>query len=132
MKDVASKVVKALTVGSSLKCNDNTKAKEIEIIGVLGYKGVRSRYPKAGVGDIVICAVKKGDPSVKGTIVRAVIVRQKKEFRRANGLRLSFEDNAAVLINEDGLPVGTEIKGIIAREVVERFPKVGAIAPGVI
>ena len=59
-------------------------------------------------------------------------MRQKKEIRRANGSRVSFEDNACVLVNDDKLPIGTEIKGVIAKEVAERYPKVAAIAPGVV
>ncbi len=132
MKGVAAKVTKGLTLGSTLKCSDNTKAKELQLIGVIGYKGVRGRYPAAGVGDLAICSVKKGGPTVKGTVVKAVIIRQKKEYRRANGWRISFEDNAAVLVNDEGLPLGTEIKGVIAKEVVERFPKLAAISSGVV
>ncbi|RME79525.1 MAG: 50S ribosomal protein L14 [Methanobacteriota archaeon] len=132
MKAIASSITKTMTLGTKMKCNDNTKAKELKIIGVVGYKGVRGRNPKAGIGDLVICSVIKGDPSIKGTVVKAVIIRQKKEFKRANGWRVAFEDNAAVLVNDEGIPQGTEIKGVVAREVVERFPKVGAVAPGVV
>jgi large subunit ribosomal protein L14 len=132
MKAVNAKITKTLVTGSYLKCDDNSKAKELKIIGVVGYKGVRGRYPKAGVGDLVICSVTKGDISVKGNIVKAVIIRQKKEYRRKNGLRICFEDNAAVVVNEDGVPVGTEIKGVVAREAVERFPKIAALAVGVV
>ncbi len=132
MKGISSKVVKGLPAGAVLKCADNTKAKELMIIGVVGYKGVRGRYPAAGVGDMVICSVKKGGPTVKGTVVKAVIIRQRKEYKRANGWRVSFEDNAAVLVNDEGLPLGTEVKGVVAKEVVERYPKVGTIAAGVV
>lgn len=131
MKGLPAKITKTLTTGSTLVCNDNSGAKELMIIGVLGWKGRRGRNPKAGVGDIVVCSVKKGDPKMVGTVVKAVIIRQKKEIRRPNGMRVSFEDNAAVLVTEDGLPTATEIKGVVAREVGERFPKVIAIAPGV-
>jgi large subunit ribosomal protein L14 len=65
-------------------------------------------------------------------VERAVIIRQKKAIRRVNGMRYSFEDNACVLIDETGVPKGTEIKGVVAREVAERFPKVSAIAWGVV
>lgn len=132
MKALRAKITKALGVGSYLKCDDNSGAKELMIIGVAKYKGVRSRVPRAGVGDVVICSVKKGEPKVVGTIVKAVIVRQKKEYRRFSGVRVAFEDNAAVIINEDGIPLGTEIKGIVAREAVERFPKIAAISQGVV
>lgn len=131
MKGIPAKVVKTLTTGSYLNCDDNSGAKVLNIIGVVGYKGRRGRYPKAGVGDMVICSVKKGNPKMKGTVVKAVIIRQRKEYRRPNGVRISFEDNAAAVVNDEGIPVGTEIKGVIAREVAEKFPKVSAIASGV-
>lgn len=132
MRGLGSNVPKALILGSRLTCHDNSGAKIVEIIGVEGYKGVRARNPAAGVGSLIIAAVKKGKPEMVKKKVKAVIIRQKKEFRRPNGLRISFEDNACVLVNDDGLPVGTEIKGVVAKEVAERYPKVTAIAPGVI
>ncbi len=128
MKGISAKISKALQVGSYLKCADNSGAKLLQIIAVKGYKGVKRRHPRAGVGDIVYCSVKKGDPKVRKQVVMAVIVRQKKEYRRANGMRVKFEDNAAVLINEKREPRGSEIKGPIAKEVVERFPSIGKIA----
>ncbi len=131
MKPITTKVTKTLTLGSYLNCNDNSGGKVLKIIGVAGYKGRRGRNPRAGVGDIVICSVVKGSPKVKGTVVKAVIIRQKKEYRRPNGMRISFEDNAAAIVNEEGIPVGTEIKGVVAREVAERFTKVAAVAAGV-
>lgn len=132
MKAITAKISKTLTLGSTLVCNDNSGGRILKIIGVLGYKGVRKRSPKAGVGDVVICSVVSGNPKVKGTIVRAVIIRQKKEYSRPSGMKVSFEDNAAAVINEEGLPVGTEIKGAVAREVAERYSKVAAIAPTVL
>jgi large subunit ribosomal protein L14 len=132
MRGLGSNVPKALTLGSRLTCHDNSGAKIVEIIGVEGYKGVRNRNPTAGIGSLIIAAVKKGKPEMVKKKVKAVIIRQKKEFRRPNGLRVSFEDNACVLVNDDGLPIGTEIKGVVAKEVAERYPKVTAIAPGVI
>jgi large subunit ribosomal protein L14 len=132
MKGLGSKISKGLHVGSTLVCADNSGAKVVQIIGVKGTKAHYTLYPKAGIGDVVIVSVKKGDQKVKGKVLRAVIIRQRKMFRRPNGLRVCFEDNAAVIIDENGLPVGTEIKGVIAREVAERFPKVAAIAPSVV
>jgi len=132
MKAIRAKVTKTLTTGSYLKCDDNSGAKTLMIIGVKKYKGVRSRYPKAGVGDLVVCSVKKGDPKMVGTKVLAVIIRQRKEYRRYAGYRIAFEDNAAVIVNEDGVPVATEIKGLVAREAAERFPKVAGLSQGVV
>ncbi len=132
MKAVGSHVTKALQIGSRLVCDDNTGAKELEIIGVIGYRGKRRTLPRAGVGDVVICSVKKGKPEMRKKVVRAVIVRQKKEIRRPDGTRIKFSDNAAVIIDNNGLPRGTEIKGVVAKEVAERFSKVATLAKNVL
>jgi len=109
-------------------CADNTGAKELELIAVKGIKGVLNRYPSAGVGDMIVASVKKGKPEMKRQVVFAIIIRQRKQYARSNGSRIRFEDNAAIIIGEDGLPKGTEIKGPVAREAVEKWNKVGAIA----
>ncbi len=132
MKPISAKVTRGLQSGSFLKCIDNTGASELKIISVKGYKGVKRRIPGAGVGSLVVCTVKKGDPKMKHEVVLSVIVRQKKDYRRKNGMRVKFEDNAAVLVNEKGEARGTRIKGPIAKEAVERFPTIGKIATMVI
>ena len=132
MKRISASVSRGLEVGSYVKCIDNTGADILQIISVKGYKGVAGRRGKAGIGDVVIAAVKKGNPKMKHEIVSAVIVRQKKEYRRLSGVRVKFEDNAAVLVNEKGDPRGTRIKGPIAKEVVERFSTIGKIATTVL
>ena len=128
MKAVKAKVTRAIPVGARIQCADNTGAKELEVISVIGYKGRKRRLASAGVADMIVCSVKKGTPKWRKQVVRAVIVRQKKEYRRANGLRVKFEDNAAVLVNDRGDPQGSQIKGPIAKEVVERFLTIGKIA----
>jgi large subunit ribosomal protein L14 len=128
MKPVSAKMTAGLQVGSYIKCADNTGAAKLQIIAVKGYKGVKTRTPHCGIASWVICSVKEGEPKIKHEIVHAVIVRQKKEYKRRNGMRVKFEDNAAVLISEKGEPRGTKIKGPIAKEVVERFSMVGKIA----
>ncbi|MCX6777427.1 MAG: 50S ribosomal protein L14 [Candidatus Micrarchaeota archaeon] len=132
MKGLPSRVTRGLTVGSRLVCDDNSGAKIVAIIGVIGTKGRHGSVPSAGVGDTVIVSVKKGTPQMRKKIERGVIVRQRREFRRPTGYRIMFEDNALVLIDDKGLPKGTEIKGAICREVAERFPKVAAIAAAVV
>ncbi|MCD6522848.1 MAG: 50S ribosomal protein L14 [Candidatus Diapherotrites archaeon] len=132
MKGVAARITSGLHIGSVLKCDDNTGAKELEIIGVKGYRGKRRKLAKAGVGSVVICSVKKGKPEIKKKVVKAVIVRQKKEYRRADGTRVKFSDNAAVLIDDKGMPRGTEIKGVVAKEVAERFAKIATLAKNVV
>ena len=132
MKAISSNIIKTLTTGTVMTCTDNSGAKTIRVLGSLGYRGTRGRGPQVGVGDVVIASVRKGKPDMVKKVVKALIVRQTKEFRRPNGIRICFEDNAAVLVSDDFLPVGTEIKGVVAREIAERFPKVAAISSGVV
>ncbi len=129
MKPIASKISKAIQLKTRLVCADNTGAKELELIAVKGYKGRKRRLPKAGVGDVIICSVKKGKEKLRHKVVYAVIVRQRKEYRRPEGIRVKFEDNAAVLVDPKSFePQGTEIRTVIAKEVVERFTPIGKIA----
>ena len=127
MRGLTSKIPRALQTGSKMVCADNTGARVVQIVSGFGYHGVKNRQPKMGLGDLATVTVKKGTPDMKRKLVRAVVVRQKKEFRRPNGLRVSFEENAMILLNENGDPRGTVIKGPVAREVAERFPKVGSM-----
>jgi len=124
--------VKCLPVGARLVCADNTGAKVIQIISVMGYGGVRRRYPHAGVGDRVVASVKKGTPELRKQVVQAVVVRQRKEYRRKDGSRIKFEDNAAALITPEAAPRGSEIKGPVAIEAAERWPKVAGIAVSIV
>jgi len=132
MKPIRASITKALNVGSNLTCADNTGAKVMQIIAVFGYKGVKRRQPKAGVGDMIKCTVKQGDVKIRKQMVNAVIIRQKAEYRRLDGLRVSFEDNAAVIVDDTGSPKATEIKGPVAKEAVERFSGIGKISSMVI
>jgi len=131
MQGLQARMTKGLTIGSRLICDDNSGAKIVEIIGVKKTKARLRRLPKAGIGDVVIAAVKKGKPELVGTKVLALIVRQRKEFRRSK-MRVKFEDNACVLIDDQNLPKATEIKGCVAREISERFAKVVPNAPAVV
>jgi large subunit ribosomal protein L14 len=115
-----------------LKVADNTGAKELYVIKVLG--GSRRRY--AAVGDVITCSVKAAIPGAgvkKKDIVRAVVVRTAKETKRADGSSIRFDENAAVLINKDGQPRGTRIFGPIARELREGgYMKIISLAPEVL
>jgi len=117
-----------LQVGSYVKVADNSGAKEVMIIGVIGYKGRLRRIPPAGVGDMVVVTVKKGTPEMRKQVVRAIVVRQRRPFRRPDGTWVAFEDNAVVIVSPDGTPKGSEIRGPIAREAAERWPKIANIA----
>jgi large subunit ribosomal protein L14 len=129
MKGLTANVTRGIMLGTMLNCADNTGAKKMEMIGVRGFKGKHRRNPSAGIGDVIMCSVKKGTEKLKKTVVYAVIVRQKKEYRRIDGTRIKFEDNAAVLVNSKTLePQGTEIRSAVAREVIERFTPIGKIS----
>jgi len=132
MKALPSNIPRSLPVGAVINCDDNSGAKVVQIIGMLKAPTKRSRLPKVGIGDVAIVAVKKGSPQMIKKVEKALIIRQRKPMRRPNGMRVMFEDNACALIDDTGLPKGTEIKGVIAREVAERYPKVAAIAWGII
>ena len=128
MKPISARITRGLQAGSLIICADNTGAKILNIIAVKGYKGVKRRHPSCGVGNWIVCSVRKGVPKLRKQVVHAVVIRQKKEFRRKNGMRIKFEDNAAILITEKGEPRGTKIKGPVAKEVVERFSMIGKIS----
>ena len=117
-----------LQVGSYVTVADNSGAKEVMIIGVPGYKGRLRRIPPAGVGDLVVVTVKKGTPEMRKQIFKAVIVRQKRPYRRPDGTWVSFEDNAVVIVTPEGTPKGSEIRGPIAKEAAERWPQIASIA----
>jgi large subunit ribosomal protein L14 len=115
-----------------LRVADNTGAREILCIRVMG--GSRRRY--AGVGDIIVGTVKQANPQGtvrKGEVVRAVVVRTKKEFGRDDGTYIAFDENAAVLIDAQNAPRGTRIFGPVARELRERnFMRIVSLAPEVL
>ena len=115
-----------------LKAADNTGAKELMCIRVLG--GTRRKY--ANIGDVVVASVKKAAPGgmvKKGDVVKAVIVRSAKGLRRADGTYIRFDENAAVIINKDGNPRGTRVFGPVARELRDKnFMKIVSLAPEVI
>ncbi len=117
---------------SILRIADNTGAKSALCIRVLG--GSRRRY--AGVGDVIVATVKDAIPNAgikKGEVVRAVVVRTAKETRRRDGTYIRFEDNAAVIITEQGEPRGTRIFGPVGRELRERqYMKIVSLAPEVL
>ena len=115
-----------------LKVADNTGAKEIMCIRCLG--GSYRKYAK--VGDIIIASVKSATPGgvvKKGDVVKAVIVRSKKGLRRQDGSYIKFDENAAVIIKDDGTPKGTRIFGPVARELREKdYMKILSLAPEVL
>ena len=121
-----------IQIYSRLRVADNSGAKVISCIGVPGGSG--KKY--AWLGDVIVAAVKEATPAAavrKGEVVRAVIVRTSKAHRRPDGSHIKFDDNAAVLINEDQMPRGTRIFGPVARELRDRdFMRIVSLAPEVL
>ncbi len=125
---VRRRINAGVQVGTYARVADNSGAREVQIIGVIGYKGRLRRIPYAAVGDMVVVTVKKGTPDIRKQVLRAIVVRQRRPFRRPDGTWVAFEDNAVVIVTPEGNPKGSEIRGPVAREAAERWPKVANIA----
>lgn len=121
-----------IQVQSYLKPADNTGAKQLQCIKVLG--GSKRKY--ANIGDVIVCSVKEASPGgvvKKGDVVKAVIVRTKKGVRRSDGSLIRFDENAAVILKDDNTPQGTRIFGPIARELREKnYMRILSLAPEVL
>ena len=129
MKAVSSRVTAGLNLGAMLIAADNSGAKIVRLVSVKGGKGRKGKQGCAKVADKVKVSIKKGLPDMKGKVFDAIVIRQKKSYRRLTGERIAFEDNAvAILKDEKGNPKGTQIKGPIAREVMERWSPVAKLA----
>jgi large subunit ribosomal protein L14 len=129
MKAVGARATAGLNLGANMIAADNSGAKIVRLVAVKKGKGTKGRQGKAKIADWVKVSVRKGIPDMKGKVFDAVIVRQKKPYRRLNGERIAFEDNAvAILKDEKGNPKGTQIKGPVAREVQERWQSVAKLA----
>ena len=120
------KLSRGLLAGTILRCTDNTGARKLRLVQVNSYKGRLRRYPSATVGDKVTVSVRQGSPDMRKKIFQAVIVRQRKTFRRVDGVWVQFEDNAAVIITPDGEMKGSEIRGPVAKEAAERWPRIAS------
>jgi large subunit ribosomal protein L14 len=132
MKAISIPNNKALTKRSVVLCADNSGAKEVYMISAYNYTTRKKASPMAGIASKINVVVRKGKPEMRGKIEKAVIIRTRQEFRRPNGVRVKFEDNAVVLVDENGLPKASEIKGCVAKEVGERYPKIAGLAPVVV
>jgi large subunit ribosomal protein L14 len=122
------KISRGLQPPAVLRCADNTGARDLRLVQVMGYKGRLRRYPSAAVGDKITVSVRHGTPDMRKKIFQAVIVRQRKPFRRVDGIWVQFEDNAAVVITPEGEMKGSEIRGPVAKEAAERWPRIASAA----
>lgn len=132
MKGIAGRQQRGLPLGAVVPCADNSGAKIISLIGVKAYHGVARRIPAAGIGDMFIASVKKGTPEMRSKVVYAVVVRQRRPYRRSDGTMVEFDDNAAVLVTPEGEVRGSEIKGPVAREAAERWPRIASVASTIV
>ena len=121
-------ITRAIPVSAVITCADNTGAKTLRVVQVTRTKTGLARLPAASVGDHIVCVVKRGPPDLRKQTFGAVIVRQKYPVRRVSGLRISFEDNAAVIVTPEGELKGTDIKGPVASEAAERWPRIANLA----
>lgn len=120
------KVTRAVPVGSYIVCADNTGAKILKVVQVVGYKGRLRRRPAACVGDHIKVTVYSGPAKLRKKVLDAVLIRQRYPIRRRNGMRVMFEDNAAVLITPEGELMGTEIRGPVSLEAANLWPKIAS------
>jgi large subunit ribosomal protein L14 len=128
MKGLAANVTRGLPVGARMDVADNSGAKIVQVIAVPRVGSHKRRYPAAGIGDMVYCSVKKGTPEMRRQVVQVVVIRCRRPYRRPDGSMVQFEDNACVIVAENGDTKGTDIKGPVAREAAERWPRIAATA----
>jgi len=123
-----TKISRGVSSGSIVKCADNTGARDLRIIQVVQYKGRLRRVPSAAVGDMLTISVRRGNPEMRRKIFQAVLVRQRKPYRRNDGVWIQFEDNAAVIMTPEGEMRGSEIRGPVSKEAAERWPRIASAA----
>jgi len=133
MKAIGARATRGLNIGSYVTAADNSGARIVKIVSVKGGKVTKARQQYAKLADWVKVSVRIGLVDMKGKVFDAVVVRQKKPYRRNTGERIAFIDNAVALLkDEKGNPKGTQIKGPVAREIAERWPQVSKIAQFVV
>jgi len=126
------RITLGLPVGAVINCADNSGAKSLYLIEPYGFGARLNRLPDAGVGDMVLASVKKGKPELRKKTMPIVVVRQRKAWRRKDGIFLFFEDNAGVIVNVKGDPKGSMISGPVAKEAADLWPRVGTNASAVV
>ena len=130
MRGIAGRQTRGLPTAARMHVADNTGAKKVRMIRRIG-----QNKKTASVGDIIVCHVKESSTEAsvkKGTVVRAVVVRTRAPMRRRDGSYLRFDENACVLVNDDGTPKGTRIFGPVARELRQKYMKIISLAPEVL
>merc|ERR1712153_107501 len=126
------KISNCLPVAAVMNCADNTGAKNLYMIACTGIGPRMSRMPSGSVGDMFLASVKKGKPELRKKVMPAVIVRQRKAYRRREGYFLYFEDNAGVIVNNKGEMKGSAISGPAAKECSELWPRIASHAGSIV
>ena len=126
------RVSAGLPVGAVINCADNSGAKNLYIMAVCGNHGRLNRLPKSGVGDMVLATVKKGKPELRKKVLQAIVIRQRKPWRRKDGIFIYFEDNAGVIVNPKGEMKGSQVTGPVAKECADLWPRIASAANSVI
>ena len=121
-----------LPVAAVMNCADNTGAKNLYVISVKGIKGRLNKFPSACVGDMFIGSVKKGKPELRKKVTPGVVVRQRRAWRRKDGIFIYFEDNAGVIVNPKGEMKGSAVTGPIAKECADLWPRIASGASSII
>jgi len=122
----------ALPVGAVMNCADNSGAKNLYIISVTRFGARLNRLPAAAAGDMVLATVKKGKPDLRKKVHQAIVIRQRKPWRRKDGIFLYFEDNAGVIVNPKGEMKGSAIAGPVAKECADLWPRIASNAGTVV
>ncbi|CAG0922573.1 unnamed protein product [Notodromas monacha] len=125
------RIALGLPVGAVMNCADNTGAKNLFVIAVYGVGGRLNRLPSAAVGNIIVTTVKKGKPELRKKVMQAVVIRQRKPFRRKDGSFIYFEDNAGVIVNNKGEMKGSAITGPVAKECADLWPRIASNASSI-
>lgn len=120
--------VSSYQMGACINCADNTGGKNLFIISVYGIKGRLNRLPAASPGDMVMASIKKGKPELRKKVMPAIVVRQRKQFRRKDGNFIFFEDNAGVIVNNKGEMKGSAVMGPVAKECADQWPRIASNA----
>ena len=121
-----------LPVAAVMNCADNTGAKNLYVVSVVGFGARLNRLPAAAPGDMVMATVKKGKPDLRKKMTPAVVVRQRKAFRRKDGTFLYFEDNAGVIVNPKGEMKGSAITGPVGKEAADLWPRIASNAGSIV
>jgi large subunit ribosomal protein L23e len=129
---IKMRITLALPVGARINCADNTGAKILYIMAVTRFGARLNRLPAASIGDMVLVTVKKGKPELRKKVMPAVVIRQRKSWRRPDGVFICCEDNAGVIVNPKGEMKGSGVSGPVTKECADLWPRVAAHAGSIV